>query len=94
MGVTYAIVKVYVTERNDDIKRYSNVIIIWGTSEIVENIYVRKWKVCKKKNLRVLWVLGVDRKIRPSRSQFGIRDPRYECFYLPLTPMKDPYTPL
>ena len=32
MDVTYAIVKVYVTERNDVIKSHSNVITIWWTS--------------------------------------------------------------
>ena len=32
MDVTYAIVKVYVTERNDVIKRHSNVITIWRTA--------------------------------------------------------------
>ena len=44
MDVTYANVKVYVTGRNDVIKRH-NVITI------VKKIYVQKWKVCKKKNL-------------------------------------------
>ena len=34
MDVTYAIVKVYVTECNDVIKRHSNVIVIWWTSGI------------------------------------------------------------
>ena len=34
MDVTYAIVKVYETERNDVIKRQSNVITIWRTSAI------------------------------------------------------------
>ena len=34
MDFTYAIVKVYVTERNDVIKRQSNVITIWRTSAI------------------------------------------------------------
>ena len=34
MDVTYAIVKVYVTERNDVIKRHSNVITTWRTSAI------------------------------------------------------------
>ena len=34
MDVTYTIVKVYVTERNDVIKRHSNVITIWRTSAI------------------------------------------------------------
>ena len=34
MDVTCAIVKVYVTERNDVIKRPSNVITIWRTSAI------------------------------------------------------------
>ena len=32
MDVTYVIVKVYVTEHNDVIKRHSNVISIWRTS--------------------------------------------------------------
>ena len=34
MDVTYVIVKIYVTERNDVIKRNSNVITIWRTSAI------------------------------------------------------------
>ena len=34
MDVTYAIVKVYVTERNGVIKRHSNVITRWRTSVI------------------------------------------------------------
>ena len=34
MGVTYAIDKVNVIERNDVIKRQSNVITIWRTSAI------------------------------------------------------------
>ena len=34
MDFTYAIVKVYVTERNDVIKRHSNVITVWQASVI------------------------------------------------------------
>ena len=34
MNVTFAIVKVYVTEHNDIIKRHSNAITIWQTSAI------------------------------------------------------------
>ena len=34
MHVTYAIVKVYLTKRNDAIIRLSNVITIWRTSVI------------------------------------------------------------
>ena len=34
MDVKYAIIKVYVTERNDVIKRNSNVITIWRASAI------------------------------------------------------------
>ena len=34
MDVTFAIVKVNVTERNDVIKRHSNVITIWRTSAV------------------------------------------------------------
>ena len=37
MDATYAIVKVYVTERYDVIKRHSNVITIWWTSAIDVN---------------------------------------------------------
>ena len=46
MDVTYAIVEVYVTERNDVIKRKSNVITIWRTSAI------KVAALLKKKNLR------------------------------------------
>ena len=35
MDVTYAIGKVYVTERNDVIKRHGNVIITWWMSAII-----------------------------------------------------------
>ena len=34
MDVTYAIIKVYITERNDVIKRHCNVITIWRMSAI------------------------------------------------------------
>ena len=34
LDVTYAIVKVYVTERNDIIKHHSNVIAIWSAIEV------------------------------------------------------------
>ena len=34
MDVTYAIVMVYIIERNDVIKHHSNVITIWRTSAI------------------------------------------------------------
>ena len=47
--------------------------------------------MCKKKNLS--WVWGVDRKIRPSRSQSGITRQviaRDGFFCLPLTPIIDP----
>ena len=51
MDVTFTIVKVYVTERNDVIKRHSIVITIWRTSAIevtaLLNIYAQKWKVCE-----------------------------------------------
>ena len=59
-------------------------------------IYVQIWKVCKEKI--VSWVLGADWKIRSSRSQSGTTslvmpdcDPRDGFFYIPLTPMIDPY---
>ena len=53
MDVTYVIGKIYVTERNDALKRNSNVITIWRTSAIEvtslsKKIYVQKWKVCEK----------------------------------------------
>ena len=76
MDVTYATVKVYVTERIYIIERHSILVItIWRTSAIevtalLKKIYAQKWKVSKKKNLS--WVWGVDRKIRPSRSLSGI----------------------
>ena len=34
MNVTYTMVKVYISEHNDIIKRHSNVITIWWTSAI------------------------------------------------------------
>ena len=54
MDVTYAIVKVYVTGRYDVIKRHSNVITICERQQLKwlhykKNIYVQKWKLCKKK---------------------------------------------
>ena len=59
MAVTYAIVKVFVTERNDVIERHSNVIIIWRTSAIEVNALLKYLRsemkgVQEKKNL--LWV--------------------------------------
>ena len=41
MAVTYAIVKVFVTERNDVIERHSNVITIWRTSAIEVNALLK-----------------------------------------------------
>ena len=43
MNVTYAIVKVHVFERNDVIKRHSNVITTWRTSEIEVTALLKKW---------------------------------------------------
>ena len=42
MDVTYAFVKVYVSERNDVIKRHSNVITIWRTSAIEVTTLLKK----------------------------------------------------
>ena len=75
MDVTYASVKVYVTESKDVIKHHSNVIIMWRTSAIettalLKKIYVQKGTVCKKTSLSKVW--GLDRKIHPSRSLCGI----------------------
>ena len=42
MDVTYAIVKVYITIRNDVIKRHSNVITIWRTSGIEVTALLKK----------------------------------------------------
>ena len=74
MAVMYAILTVYVTKRNDIIKRLSNVITIWHTSAIevttLLKVLIQKWKVCKKKNLS--WVWGGDRKIRPPGLQSSI----------------------
>ena len=41
MDVRYAIVKVYITERNDVIKCHSNVIIIWRTSAIEVTVLLK-----------------------------------------------------
>ena len=66
---------------------------------IIKNIYVQKRKVCKKRKLS--WVWGVDRK-NPSLAitvwhheaslVMPDSDPRDGFFYLPLTPMIDPYS--
>ena len=51
MDVMYAIVQVYLTERNDVIKHDSNYITIWRTSVIEvtallkKKNYVKKWTV-------------------------------------------------
>ena len=74
MNVTSAVVKVYVTERNDAIKRHTNIITMANVSNrsdcIIQKVYVQKWELRKKKNLS--WVWRVERKIRPSRSQSDI----------------------
>ena len=53
MDVTYAIVKVNVTERNDFIKRHGNVITILRTSAIevtgLLKIYIQKEKSARKR---------------------------------------------
>ena len=52
MDVTYVIVKVYITECNDVIKRHcnaSNVDVSHQSDCIIKKIYVQKWKVCKRK---------------------------------------------
>ena len=67
---------------------------------LLKQIYVQKWKVCKKKNLSLVWV--VDGKIRPARSQSGITRQAsssqtvilgtdFSIYRLPLTLMIDPY---
>ena len=42
MDITYAIVKVYVTDRNDVIKRPSNAITIWRTTAIEVTALLKK----------------------------------------------------
>ena len=49
MNVTYAIVKVYVTERNDVTKRHSNVITIWRMSAIEVTALSNKYKRMQEK---------------------------------------------
>ena len=63
MDVVYAIVKVYVTERNDVKKCHRNAITkmagIKNRSDcIIKKIYVQKWKVCKKKGKSIMVVRG------------------------------------
>ena len=48
MDVTYAIVKVYVTERNDVIKRHSNVFIISEYTKADKYIYHINYKYLDK----------------------------------------------
>ena len=56
MDVMYAIVKVYVTEHNDVIKRHSNVITIWQTSaiqvtELLKNLHSEMKGVQEKESI-------------------------------------------
>ena len=61
MDFPYAIVKVYVTERNDAIKRLSNVITIWWTSAIEVTALFKKStfrheRCAKNKKMNLSWV--------------------------------------
>ena len=73
---TYAIVKIYVTERNDAIKRHSNVITIWRTSEIEVAALLKnlrsETKNGQEKEFIISTSMRVARKIRPSQSLSGI----------------------
>ena len=95
MDVTYAIVKVYLTDRNSVIKCHKNISAIWRTFTIevsaLLKLNVQKWKLS--------WVLGVDRNVCPSGSQSSITqqtswcqsDPQDGLFYLSLTPLTYSY---
>ena len=56
MDVTYAIVKIYITELNDVIKRHSNVITVWWTPAIevtalLKNLCLEKKGVQEKESI-------------------------------------------
>ena len=72
MDFTYAIVKVYVTERNIVIKRDSNVITIWRVPAIKVTALLRKStsknERCVRKSIRRGCEGQIEKK-RPSRSQ-------------------------
>ena len=56
MDVMYAIFKVYVSERNDVIKRHNNVIAIWRTSAIeitalLKSLCTKNESCAKKKKI-------------------------------------------
>ena len=48
MDVTYAIAKIYVTERNDAIKRHSDVISIWRTSAVEVTALLKHLRLAMK----------------------------------------------
>ena len=52
MDIPYSIVKVYVTERNDVIKRHSNVITIWRTSAISETELLKESLLSEMKGVQ------------------------------------------
>ena len=101
MDVTYSIVKVYVTERNDVIKRHSDAITIRGTSAI-EVIALLKRLRSEMKDMQEFFMdVRVYTCRNPSlaitvwhHSASLLRqdsDPRDGSFYLPLTQMICPY---
>ena len=91
MDVTYAIVKVYVTERNDVIKRHSYVITICWTPAIEVTALLKNLRPEMKGAQEKESIMGMSgRQKNPSLKPDS--DPRDGFFYLPLTPMIDRYS--
>ena len=89
MDVTYAIIKIYVTEYNDVIKRHSNFITIWRLSAIEATALLKNLCAEMKGGQENESIMGV--RGRQKNPSLAIN--RDGFFYLLLTPMIDPYTP-
>ena len=102
MDVRYAIVEVYVSEHNDVIKCHSNVITIWQTPTNEVTALLKHLRSEMKGMQEKESVMGVRGRYKnPSLAStvwyhsaslvMPDSDPWDILFYLPLTPMIDPY---
>ena len=92
MNITYAIVKVYVTERYDVIKRYSNVIKIWRTSAIEVTALFKNLRSEMKGVQENESIMGVRGRLKYPSLAITVRyhSTSDGFFNQPLTPMIDP----
>ena len=98
MDITYAIIKVYITEHNDVIKRHSNVIAILLRSITEVTALLKNLRSEMKGVQEKVSIMGVRGRLKNLSLVVTVwhqaddaSDPRDGLFYLPLTPMIDPY---